>query len=389
MDVPALTEAFERVAKKQKVAASTTEQVIQKLLYELVQARKGICSGQNEDMMKGDPGCKAALAGLNVKLQEMKGIADISAQQKDLNLALQKFGKQVEKSTVADISQACREVDFDQKLVDQVIAQHLYREGHFELGDCFVKEASVQLAASLKTPFQEMYQILEQVRVKNLEPALAWARVHRAELAEKGNGSFEFKLHQLHFVHLLHKQGRQAALQYARNNFGPFASSHLSEIQRLMGCLLWAGRLETSPYADLLAAIHWDSVAAEFTHECCNLVGQAYESPLHVTLTAGSYALPKLLKLVTVLATKRHEWQSMKQLPVDIELGKKYQFHSIFACPVSREQSSAENPPMLMPCGHVLCKQSILKLGKGNSRTFKCPYCPAETTASNCRPIQL
>ncbi len=31
-------------------------------------------------------------------------------------------------------------------------------------------------------------------------------------------------------------------------------------------------------------------------------------------------------------------------------------FYSIFACPVSKEQSSEENPPMMLPCGHVLCK---------------------------------
>ncbi len=81
------------------------------------------------------------------------------------------------------------------------------------------------------------------------------------------------------------------------------------------------------------------------------------------------------------------EWQVMKQLPVETPLENAFQFHSIFACPVSREQSTAENPPMLMNCGHVLCKQSIQKLVKGNSRTFKCPYCPLETTSAQCRQI--
>jgi hypothetical protein len=81
------------------------------------------------------------------------------------------------------------------------------------------------------------------------------------------------------------------------------------------------------------------------------------------------------------------KWQTMKQLPVETPLENAFQFHSIFACPVSREQSTAENPPMLMACGHVLCKQSIPKLVKGNSRTFKCPYCPLEITSSQSRQI--
>jgi hypothetical protein len=94
-------------------------------------------------------------------------------------------------------------------------------------------------------------------------------------------------------------------LQYARASFGPFASCHISDIQRLMGCLLWAGRLEVSPYSDLLAPSHWDTVTLEFTRECCNLLGQAYESPLQVTVSAGSQALPTLIKLATVMANKK------------------------------------------------------------------------------------
>lgn len=100
-------------------------------------------------------------------------------------------------------------------------------------------------------------------------------------------------------------QGRKEALVYAKASFKPFAVEHISDIQRLMGCLLWANRLEFSPYKDLLSLSHWDTVALEFTRECCNLVGQAYESPLHVTLSAGSQALSSLLKLATVMAPRK------------------------------------------------------------------------------------
>ncbi|KAL8250920.1 hypothetical protein R6Q59_034613 [Mikania micrantha] len=41
----------------------------------------------------------------------------------------------------------------------------------------------------------------------------------------------------------------------------------------------------------------------------------------------------------------------MKQLPVPVDLGHEFQFHSIFVPPVSRDQASEENPPMLMSCG--------------------------------------
>ena len=53
-----------------------------------------------------------------------------------------------------------------------------------------------------------------------------WAEMHRERLAEE-NSSLEFKLHRLHFIHLI-RQGyacQREALLYARN-FSPFASQH-------------------------------------------------------------------------------------------------------------------------------------------------------------------
>jgi hypothetical protein len=84
----------------------------------------------------------------------------------------------------------------------------------------------------------------------------------------------------------------------------------------------------------------------------------------------------------------RHAYKLEELLLVqELELGRQFVFHSVFACPVSREQSTPDNSPMLLPCGHVLCKVSLQKIAKGNVRPFKCPYCPAEATLSNCRAI--
>lgn len=74
-------------------------------------------------------------------------------------------------------------------------------------------------------------------------------------------------------------------------------------------------------------------------------------------------------------------------MPLEIPLGQEFIFHSIFACPVSRDQSTADNPPMALPCGHCICKASIYKIAKAPNRAFKCPYCPAECTPKDCREL--
>lgn len=72
---------------------------------------------------------------------------------------------------------------------------------------------------------------------------------------------------------------------------------------------------------------------------------------------------------------------------IEIPLPPAYHFHSIFVCPVSKEQATDTNPPMMMPCGHVLAKDSLDRISKG--ARFKCPYCPNESNPSQARKVYL
>lgn len=289
-----------------------------------------------------------------------------------------------------------------------------------------------------------------------------------------------FHIHQQRFLSILIRAGdptavavsRLEALQYGREHLTKFTATHLKELQRLFGCLLFSRKLAESPYADLVVA---GSIGAdgqptcaldntrlrdEFITNWCCCLGMSRVSPLSVVLDAGALALVQLLKLVGVMEmTNPHgaasgnntftnlimsaasaggemnadsnsarlartsvtsangQGQSsygaslasiaaacsavnvshgdgpspaaQGELPIEIHLGDEYVFQSIFSCPVSREQSTATNPPFLLPCGHVLCKGSVLKLARGAARVFKCPYCPKEATMGQCRELHL
>ncbi|XP_057482507.1 protein RMD5 homolog [Actinidia eriantha] len=384
MELNSIKDTFDRVTKKQKLSSSKSQEVIEQLGQEIEQALSKL---QSVPDATSQPDHKLILTELKTKLNEIAPLSQLESTQKELNIALTKYPKQLEKSFNPDISKAYRNVDFDSHTIDQIIANHFYLEGLFDLGDCFVNEAKAIEAAEMRIPFLEMNQILVAMKSRNPEPALKWAATNSDKL--KHNGSdLELKLHRLQFVEVLQNRGRDEALNYARTFLTPFASDHMAEIQKLMACLLWAGRLDTSPYSEFLSPTHWDKLAEELNRQFCNIMGQSHQSPLSVTIAAGVQGLPTLLKLMNVMTGKQQEWQSMKQLPVPVDLDREFQFHSVFVCPVSRDQSSEENPPMLLSCGHVLCKQSITKLSKNNStRPFKCPYCPSEVEVSKCRQL--
>lgn len=117
--------------------------------------------------------------------------------------------------------------------------------------------------------------------------------------------------------------------------------------------------------------------------------GHNARTDLALAIKAGTVALPCLLKAAGIMKGKE-EWLSKKELPVEVELGKEFMFHSIFICPVSKEISTKTNPPVLLPCGHVIAKSSLEKICNAPGRgKIKCPTCPQEITLTSAKEVKL
>ncbi|MEW5312091.1 MAG: hypothetical protein WDW38_003745 [Sanguina aurantia] len=306
----ALDEAI-KVVKRQKLCDTKSESCIDRLIELVRSSQIQLESNESLDADK-------VMATLRQQAQKLGTSKELASQTKELHLGITRLSKALDKcfDQQVDVCKAMRDCSFD------TAALHKLRE-------------------------------------HNVEPALGWAVTHRAQLSNDGSpSSFEFKLHSLSFLHTLRHLGHGPALAYSRSHFGPFQHRHMGEIQRLMGCLLFSRRLAAGgmdgitvgagPYADLLASSTlWEQAAQGFWQTACGLLGQASESPFTVTVAAGSAALPELLKLACVMerTCTLQDLQTCEQLPMELELGSEFAFHSIFACPVSREQSSAENPP--------------------------------------------
>ncbi|XP_010531332.1 PREDICTED: protein RMD5 homolog A-like isoform X2 [Tarenaya hassleriana] len=385
MELTSIKDAFDRVAKKQKLSYSKTQEVVDKLAQEIEKALHMIQEAPPDAPLDH----KSIVSELKKKLLEIAPISHLEASQKEFNVALSKYPKALEKTlNPPDMSKAYRNVEFDTHTVNQIIANFFYREGMFEIGDCFIAETG-EAECSARQSFMEMYEILEAMKKRDLGPALNWA-VSNSEKLKQVRSDLEMKLRSLHFLEIVQEKNSAEALDYARKHIAMFAESCLPDIQKLMCSLLWNRKLDKSPYAEFLSPAPWNNAVKELTRQYCNLLGESYKSPLGVTIAAGNQALPPLLKYMNLMVNKKQEeWQTMEQLPIPVELSEEFQFHSVFVCPVSKEQSSDDNPPMMMSCGHVLCKQSINKMSKNASKSFKCPYCPSDIDATQCRPLQF
>ncbi|XP_072262995.1 E3 ubiquitin-protein transferase RMND5A [Pyxicephalus adspersus] len=250
------------------------------------------------------------------------------------------------------------------------------------------QEAGLSIDASQKEPFVELNRILEALKVRVLRPALEWA-VSNREMLMAQNSSLEFKLHRLYFISLLMggAANQREALQYAKN-FQPFALNHQKDIQVLMGSLVYLRQgIENSPYVHLLDANQWADICDIFTRDACALLGLSVESPLSVSFSAGCVALPALINIKAVIEQRQCTgvWNQKDELPIEVDLGKKCWYHSIFACPILRQQTTDNNPPMKLVCGHIISRDALNKMFNGSK--LKCPYCPMEQSPGDAKQI--
>lgn len=300
----------------------------------------------------------------------------------------------------------------------QALLQHFYREGNFAMGDTLATELQSMTDAQWKEPFEEMHNLVEALSQHNIVPAITW--IERASKAitvsstgpnadGEGDGSMignsvnvhihmvlsqtaaaalTFKLHSLAYIDMLKGGSWSQAIQYARTHLAPLAKRFPHDVETLLGAMAFAqgaGGLECSPYAPLLREELWAEAEESLVASYCACRGLARESALRLALNLGTMAWPKVSR---VLAIMKHrpgvEWDPAEELPVEIETGEQAKFHSVFVCPVLRQQSTESNPPMMMPCGHVISQEALHRLCKGNPNyRIKCPYCPAESTASS------
>ncbi|CAH3025767.1 unnamed protein product [Porites evermanni] len=377
----------DRLAKKYTNIKEHTDSSLTELINQITSIQEELSKAGKEDEVS-----PVQLHFLNQSSRKVKDtVAKVATEHKELHGGISKIGKAIDRNFVVDNTTCSQPGVFDgdnASLLNEVICEHLLRQGRLDIAEQLIMEANLQLDDSRKEPFTELNRILEACRDRNLDPALQWAQSRHKELKVRGS-SLEFRLHKLKFLDLLREGHHREALQYSKH-FARFASDHTKEVQQLMACLLYSRTgLENSPYASLLDPVHWLDICDIFAKDACALLGLSLESPLQVCVTAGCVALPSLLQLRQVMQQQQVAgvWTSKDELPVEVDLGPRYRYHSRFACPILRQQCTDSNPPVRLSCGHVISRDALTKLTNGNK--VKCPYCPLEMTPSDARQINF
>jgi len=318
---------------------------------------------------------------------------EVDDRQKEVYNSLSRLGKALDKKFPAALP-SYPEVFISPTSVtalERTVALHFLRTGQFDTAGIFLQEAGLDISAELRAQFIDLHRILQALRSQDIGPALGWVAKNRTFLRERAS-PLEFHLHRSQYIRLLlssHPPNPLPAIEYAKTTMVPFYAENEDEFKRLTACIIYLplSKLQTSPYADLASpSLHFD-LEPLFAKEYCASLGMSRQVPLRVVGDiGGGGALARIEKGRKVMRERKSEWSQADELPIEIPLPPENRYHSIFACPVSKEQSTEMNPPMMMGCGHVVTKDSLHKLSKPGGgydpvdRRVKCPYCPAEST---------
>jgi hypothetical protein len=400
-------EQLRKVASLEITCRQTTSECLGNLIQGLESCASRLYQGDLdedalEDVEKGVRKC----------IEDCNAVNTISKATRALHGGVSKLSKTIDSNYTTDVCKGHLGGGLDDQKLDEVLFEHLYRSGKFQVGDTLAKEAAIDCVDQVKQRYTELCEIEKDLGDKRLEAALAWERANEEILRQNiSHGSlFGFLLHRLSFLNVLKKQGGYMAVQYARKYFEKYYWQYKSEIEELMGFVAFHNILNNcrdNMETDKDGAQHvmkrygrfsgeceglWEQVKIEFRRQFCYVLGQPQDSPLLISVAAGAAVLPTLLKYAEVAAKTKSATQltpDLKELPVELPLPDEFVYHSVFVCPVSKERSTKDDPPMLLPCGHCLNRSSISTIAKSASRKFKCPYCPIESTLADCQQLHF
>ncbi|CAF1298014.1 unnamed protein product [Rotaria sordida] len=227
-----------------------------------------------------------------------------SDKHKELHGSISKIGKTIDKCFQSDFGNVPIIELFDTKeklkLIYMIICEDLYRQGRMSIAEKLIEETKLndnELFNIEKNFLEEINMILENLREKNLLPAINWCLKHKNELNKTGS-LLEFHLHKMRFIQLLQMENFDEAKNYLTNlrQYLIYNGQCEQDVNHLMGAFVFARRdLSQSPYKYLLEPHLWLQLSELFMQQAFQQIGLAQDSPLYVVMKIGFQSLPALM----------------------------------------------------------------------------------------------
>ncbi|KAL3233673.1 E3 ubiquitin-protein ligase RMD5 [Nakaseomyces bracarensis] len=249
--------------------------------------------------------------------------------------------------------------------------------------------------------FIDMGEIIQSIQTENTQKCMAWLNsvyergVHDNFHTSEDDNSLDdlkFELHILEFFKILRKNDPETTLKFVSHNipsdtFEVRPDKVLEKVSPLLTRSILGEKIEG--LTETLQA-QVDKCISLFTVEFCKYLNLPHHSPLFLVVLSGIISFQFFIKYKNIRTMAHVGWTTEDELPFDVQLPDFLsRFHPIFICPVLKEETTVSNPPYSLACHHIISKKALDRLSKNGSLTFKCPYCPVNTSMASTRKVNF
>lgn len=244
------------------------------------------------------------------------------------------------------------------------------------------------------TEFIEMGQIVHDLKKGDTESCLKWCSNEMESLSSNHTAlsSLKFDLYTLSAMQIV-KHGNPVELYYQITQNAPLDCFRHREKELMQNVVpLLTKSLIGQPIEDIDSKVNKESkeCTSLFIKEYCAAKHIFFDSPLFLIVLSGLISFQFFIKYKTIRELAHVDWTTKDELPFDVKLPDFLtHFHPIFICPVLKEETTTENPPYSLACHHIISKKALDRLSKNGTITFKCPYCPVNTSMSSTKKVRF
>lgn len=254
--------------------------------------------------------------------------------------------------------------------LNRILVDYMLRRGYYDSAQRLVESSQLQNLVDVDI-FVESKQIIEALREHRCDEALEWCAQNSSRL-RKLKSKLEFELRRAEFLELVRQEKTIEAIAYSRKYLAPWASSHMKELQQAMATLIFKDNSSDSPYKGLFDASQWDKIVDLFREENFRLNFLTLDPLLTIHLQAGLSALktPYCYREGCNVEDPLH-LQSFRRLAEGLPFSK--HIHSKLVCHITKEIMNEDNPPMVLPNGHVYSSKAMEDMARKNGGKIVCP----------------
>ena len=244
------------------------------------------------------------------------------------------------------------------------------------------------------TEFIEMGQIVHDLKKGDTESCLKWCSNEMESLSSNHTAlsSLKFDLYTLSAMQIV-KHGNPVELYYQITQNAPLDCFRHREKELMQNVVpLLTKSLIGQPIEDIDSKVNKElkECTSLFIKEYCAAKHIFFDSPLFLIVLSGLISFQFFIKYKTIRELAHVDWTKKDELPFDVKLPDFLtHFHPIFICPVLKEETTTENPPYSLACHHIISKKALDRLSKNGTITFKCPYCPVNTSMSSTKKVRF